>query len=102
MRNSQLVTVSLPREVLEQVDAAAAKERRSRSNFIRAALENSLTGQQRLDAPQAIADVGLEEANVPRERAPNATEIIAASSTEGHARLRALGEIAAGNRKVTT
>jgi metal-responsive CopG/Arc/MetJ family transcriptional regulator len=56
MRNSQLVTVSLPREVLEQVDAAAQKERRSRSNFIRAALEQSLTGAERLRELQAIAD----------------------------------------------
>ena len=103
MRNSQLVTVSLPPEVLEQIDAAAQRERRTRSNFIRTALERSLTGEGRMAALQAIADAGLADAaNATQERAPNPSQVVAESSADGHARLNALQKIAAGNRKAPT
>jgi metal-responsive CopG/Arc/MetJ family transcriptional regulator len=98
MKNSALVTVTLPREILDQVDAAAQKERRTRSNFIRTALERSLTGKDRLAALQAIADTGLEDyaADGNRERRPNATAVIADSCVEGRHRLAALDSIAKG------
>jgi predicted transcriptional regulator len=98
MKNSALVTVSLPREVLEQVDAAARQSERSRSYTVRKLLENALTGQERLDALKQIAAAGLEEeANKPREPVPNASEVIGKASVEGHRMLAAQQAIAAGN-----
>jgi metal-responsive CopG/Arc/MetJ family transcriptional regulator len=104
MKNSALVTVSLPRAVLDQVDAAAQKERRTRSNFIRTALERSLTGADRLAALQEIAAAGLEEYaadHAPRERPANPAQIVAEASTEGQRMLDAHRAIAAGNRRAT-
>ena len=60
-RNSQLVTVSLPRQVPRAGRRRCCEGAPVPVAIIRAALDKSLTGQQRLDAPQAIADVGLEE-----------------------------------------
>jgi hypothetical protein len=89
--------MSLRPATVAAVDAAAARRGWARSQIV----DLVLSGADCLDALQVIADVGLEayHAAHAREKAPNATETIAASSTEGHARLRAFDKIAAGNRK---
>jgi metal-responsive CopG/Arc/MetJ family transcriptional regulator len=46
----------IPGSLLEQVDQAARREDRSRSSFVRRALERAVIGQKSLEAPQAIAD----------------------------------------------
>lgn len=58
----------------------------------------AVDGKTQLAAHEAIAAAGLAdyaEAHS-RERARNPGEIVAASSSDGHARLRALNEIAKG------
>jgi Arc/MetJ-type ribon-helix-helix transcriptional regulator len=104
MRNSQLVTVSLPREILEQVDAAAQKDRRSRSNFIRDALENSLTAAGRVAALDAVTAQGLAQYDAAHKkvRPRNPAEIVAEASTDGQRLLDAHREIAAGSGKATS
>jgi predicted transcriptional regulator len=97
-RNLETISLTLRPETLRALDAAAQNERRSRSAFVDLTLERALTGQGRLEALQAIAEAGLADCATPRERAPNATEIIAASSTDGHRRLEALQKIATGGK----
>jgi uncharacterized protein (DUF1778 family) len=100
-RSTETISLTLRPATVKALDAAALGARRSRSQFVDLTLEKALTGKGRLEALQSIADAGLREyaAEHARERGPNATEVIAASSTEGFARLRALNEIAAPNRK---
>jgi predicted transcriptional regulator len=95
----KIVTISLPNELTNRIDQVASDSERSRSFVVRKLLENSLNAQDRVAALQAIADAEIEEANAPREGAPNATAVISESCVEGHRQLAALGEIAAGNRK---
>jgi predicted transcriptional regulator len=94
-------TYNLPDELTDRIGQVARDSERSRSFVVRKLLEQSLTGADRLRALEAVAAEGLAEfaAEHARERGPNPGQIIAASSTEGHARLRAFDEIAAGNRK---
>jgi predicted transcriptional regulator len=100
----RITTVNLPEELTDRIDQVARDSERSRSFVIRRLLETALTAQERLDALNALSAQGLAEYadNAKCARGPNATEIIAASSTEGHARLRALGEIAAGSSRKAT
>jgi predicted transcriptional regulator len=97
----RITTVNLPEELTDRIDQVARDSERSRSFVVRKLLEHSLTAADRLAALQAISDAGLEDYNAPRERAPNATEVIAESCADGRARLDALQKIAAGNRKGT-
>jgi metal-responsive CopG/Arc/MetJ family transcriptional regulator len=50
------VTVSLRTQTLKALDAAARKDRRSRSAFVDLTLERALSGSQRQAEPQAFAD----------------------------------------------
>jgi predicted transcriptional regulator len=98
----KITSVSLPDSLTDRIDEVARQSERSRSFVVRKLLEQSLTGADRLAALEQIAAAGLEEnaaERAARPRAPNATETIAESCIEGHARLRALNKIAAGNRK---
>jgi predicted transcriptional regulator len=98
----KITSISLPAELTDRIDQVARDSERSRSFVVRKLLESALTGQERLDALQALAATGLEDyANTPRERAPNATAVIAESCSDGRARLDALQKIAAANRKGT-
>jgi predicted transcriptional regulator len=94
-------TFNLPAELTDRIGQVARASDRSRSYVVRKLLEQSLTGQERLEALKALADAGLEDyaENAKRERAPNASEAIAESCVDGHARLASLQKIAAGNRK---
>jgi predicted transcriptional regulator len=95
----RITSVSLPDALTDRIDNVARQSDRSRSYVVRKLLENALTGEDRLAALQAIADAELEAHAAARPRAPNATEVISESSASGHAALRALNKIAAGNRK---
>jgi predicted transcriptional regulator len=95
-------SVALPSELTARIDSVARQSDRSRSYVVRKLLENALTGEDRLRALEAIAAAGLEANAAEREarvRGPNPGEVIAESSTDGHARLNAMKKIAAGNRK---
>jgi predicted transcriptional regulator len=94
----KITSVALPSDLTDDIDQVADDFERSRSFVVRRLLEHSLTGAQRLAALKAVSDEGLREyaANARRERPRNPGEIIAASSAEGHARLRAHNEIAKG------
>jgi predicted transcriptional regulator len=96
----KITSVALPAELAERIDQAARHADRSRSWIIRNLLERSLTGAQRLEALEAIADAGLADyaANATPEQAPNASEVIAESCADGRARLDALQKIAAGKK----
>jgi Arc/MetJ-type ribon-helix-helix transcriptional regulator len=96
----KITSVSLPTELTEKIDQVARDSERSRSFVVRKLLESALTGQERLDALQAIADAGPADyaANATRERGPNATAVIAESCADGRARLDALQKIAAGKK----
>jgi predicted transcriptional regulator len=94
----RITTVNLPEELTDRIDHVARASERSRSFVVRKLLEQSLTAADRLAALEAIADAGLEEANAPRERVSNATEVISESCVEGRRRLDALGEIAKGGK----
>ena len=89
----KITSVSLPTELTDKIDQAARRIDRSRSWVIRNLLENP---ESRLDALKQIADAGLEAYHAPRERAPNATDVIADSCDEGRRRLAALEKIAKG------
>jgi predicted transcriptional regulator len=97
----KITSVSLSHELTDRIDQVARESERSRSWLIRKMLERALTGEERLEALQAIADAEIEEANMPREKGPNATAVISESCVEGRRRLDALREIAAGNQKGT-
>jgi predicted transcriptional regulator len=94
----RITTVNLPDELHDRIDQVARDSERSRSFVVRKLLEHSLNAQDRLATLQAIADAELEDGNASRPLAPNATAVISGSCIEGHRRLAALGEIAAGNR----
>jgi predicted transcriptional regulator len=96
-----VIHVRAPADLVRRLDDIARGTDRTRNYIARKLLENSLTGADRLRALEAVAAEGLDAyaAEHARPKAPNATEVIAASSTEGFARLRALNEIAAPNRK---
>jgi hypothetical protein len=104
-RTTENVCLTLRPEIVRAVDAARGKGRdaKSRSQFVDLTLERALqiTGESRLAELEEIAAAGREEyaEGFKRPRAPNATEVIAEASVEGHARLRALNKIAAGNRR---
>jgi hypothetical protein len=100
-RSTTDVCLTLRPSTVQALDAAAQAARRSRSQTVDMLLSNALTGEDRLRALEAIAAAGLEAnaAARTREKAPNATEVISGSSASGHAALRALNKIAAGNRK---
>jgi predicted transcriptional regulator len=96
----KITSVSLPTGLTDRLDQVARDSERSRSFVVRKLLEHALTGQERLDALQAIADAGLEEnaaERAARVRGPHPGEVIAESSADGHARLNAMKKIA--NRK---
>jgi predicted transcriptional regulator len=98
----RITSVTLPDTLTDRIDGIARQSERSRSYVVRKLLEQSLTGEDRLHALEEIAAAGLAEnaaERAMRPRAPNATEVIAEASIEGHARLRALNKIAAGNRR---
>ncbi|WP_309400213.1 ribbon-helix-helix domain-containing protein [Cerasicoccus maritimus] len=40
------ISISLPQELIDRIDAAAAAENRNRSNFIATALDNSVPAKQ--------------------------------------------------------
>jgi predicted transcriptional regulator len=94
----KITSVALPADLTQRIDAVAKDADRSRSWVIRTLLERSMTGADRLRAFEEIASAGLEEyaANGTREKAPNATAVIAESCVEGRRRLAALDEIAKG------
>ena len=94
-------SVALPSDLTDRIDQVARQSERSRSYVVRKLLENALTGADRLHALEEIAATGLDEYAAPhaREPAPNPGQVIADTLTDGHARLRALNKIAAGNRK---
>lgn len=92
--------VRAPADLVRLIDGIAQATERTRNYVARKLLEQSLTGEDRMQALQAIAAAGLDDyaANAKRGRAPNATALIAEASVEGHARLRALNKIAKGAR----
>jgi Arc/MetJ-type ribon-helix-helix transcriptional regulator len=96
----KITSVSLPCQLTDKIDQVARHSDRSRSSVIRILLERSLTGASRLEALQAVADQGLEAYDAEHARAPgpNPGQVIADSSTDGHARLDALQKIAKGTR----
>lgn len=96
----KITSVALPDELTDRIDRVARDSERSRSFVVRKLLEQSLTGADRLAALEAISAEGLREydANSKRERAPNASEIMAESSTEGHERLATMQRIDQANR----
>jgi predicted transcriptional regulator len=98
----RITSVSLPDSLTERIDSVARQSDRSRSYVVRKLLEQSLTGEDRLRALEEIAAAGLEAnaaERAARVRGPNPGQVIAESSTDGHARLNAMKKIAAGNRK---
>jgi uncharacterized protein (DUF1778 family) len=102
-RTTETISLTLRPQTLKALDAAAQQQRRSRSQFVDLVLQGapSVTGETRLRDLQAIAAAGLAEYadDATRERAPNATALIADASTEGQRMLDAHRAIAAGNRK---
>ncbi|MGO9036433.1 MAG: ribbon-helix-helix protein, CopG family [Steroidobacteraceae bacterium] len=91
-------TFNLPAELTDKIGQIACDSERSRSYVVRKLLESALTGEERLEALKQIAAQGLEDANAPRERAPNATAVIANSCSDGRNRLDALQRIANGGK----
>jgi metal-responsive CopG/Arc/MetJ family transcriptional regulator len=72
MRPSETITISLPRDLAEQVDTLAAKEHRTRSELLREAFRRYLASQQRWDR---VLDRGVgaaEEAGLDSEAAVDA------------------------------
>jgi predicted transcriptional regulator len=96
-----VIHVRAPADLVRRIDNIAAATDRSRHYVARKLLENSLTGEDRLAALQAIADAELEASAAARtrEKAPNATQVISENSTAGHNAVRAHQAIAAGGRK---
>lgn len=96
----KITSVSLPDSLTDRIDQVARQSERSRSFVVRKLLEQSLTGADRVAALEGIAAAGLDAyaENARREPAPNPGKVIADSSTEGHARLRAHQKIARGAR----
>jgi predicted transcriptional regulator len=97
--NDTVLHVRAGADLVRRIDDIAQATDRSRHYVARKLLENSLTGEDRLAALQAIADAELEAHVATRPRAPNATAIAAAGSTAGHDAVRVHQKIAAGNRK---
>jgi hypothetical protein len=99
-RTTETISLTLRPETLRAVDAAAQSQRRSRSQFVDLTLERAMTGTGRLEALESIAAEGLREYSdaATRERAPNATAILAEASVEGRARLDAMQKIAKGSK----
>jgi predicted transcriptional regulator len=100
-QSDTVIHVRAGADLVRRIDDIAQAADRTRHYVARKLLERALTGEDRLHALEEIAAAGLEEfaANSNRPRAPNATEVIAAASTAGHAALLAHQRIAAGNRK---
>jgi hypothetical protein len=99
-RTKETVSLTLRPATIRAASAEAQAQRRSLSWFIDETLEAAMNGQGRLEALQAIADAGLAEYDqkASRKRGPNASEVIAADSIEGHRRLAALNKIAKAAR----
>jgi predicted transcriptional regulator len=96
----RITTVTLSDDLHNRVDQVARDSERSRSFVVRKLLERALTGEDRMTALKAIADAELEAGRSPRERAPNAGELL--DTTEGRARVQSLERIAAANMKKRT
>jgi predicted transcriptional regulator len=101
-QNDTVLHVRAGADLVRRIDDIAQATDRSRHYVARKLLEQSLTGEDRLAALQAIADAGLEAnaaERASRPRAPNATQDISENSIAGHNAARAHQKIAAGNRK---
>jgi metal-responsive CopG/Arc/MetJ family transcriptional regulator len=61
----KITSVSLPHELTDRIDQVARESERSRSWLIRKMLERALTGQERLEALQQIANAELEDHEMP-------------------------------------
>ena len=96
----KITSVALPDDLTDKIDQVARDSERSRSFVIRKMLEQSLTGEDRLKALEAIADAGLETyaQSHARELPANATAVIAQDSVEGHRRIGAMNKIATGHK----
>jgi hypothetical protein len=81
-RTYETISLTIRPETLRAVNAAAQSQKRSRSQFIDLTLERAMTGTGRLEALQSIADQGLADfaAEHAREKAPNASAVIAEAS----------------------
>jgi hypothetical protein len=100
-RSTTDICLTLRPSTVQAVDAAAQAVRRSRSQYIDMLLSKALTGKDRLHALEEIAADSREayHAAHTREKAPNATAVIAESCVEGRRRLDALNEIAKGAKR---
>jgi hypothetical protein len=97
-RTTLNVCLTLRPSTVQVLDTVAALRGWSRSQLV----DLALSGADRLDELQALADAGLAAnaaANANREKSPNATALISAASTAGHEAVRTHQKIAAGNRK---
>jgi hypothetical protein len=103
-------SISMPDDLDLAVIEAARRDGRKVSDWARRLIKrevgiaravDEVTGETRLADLEEIAAAGREEyaESFKREKSPNATEIIAGSSTDGHARLAALNKIAKGSRR---
>jgi predicted transcriptional regulator len=97
--NDTVLHVRAGADLVRRIDDIAQATDRSRHYVARKLLENSLTGEDRLAALQAIADAELEAHVATRPRAPNATQVVAENSTSGHAAVLTHQKIAQGTRK---
>jgi hypothetical protein len=84
--------------IAEDFVALASQKGLSPAQLLERLMRNAITGEARLNALKAYGAAQLEDGAKPRERGLNASEVIAASCTDGRARLSALQRIAAGNR----
>jgi len=67
MRPSQTVTVSLPPELAREVDRAARKEGRSRSEMFREALRQYLARRDRWDRIFSLGEQAAQRLNITEE-----------------------------------
>jgi metal-responsive CopG/Arc/MetJ family transcriptional regulator len=72
MRPSQTITISLPRDLAEQVDRLAAKEHRSRSELLREAFRRYLASQERWERIQERGAQAAHAAGLNSEAAVDA------------------------------
>jgi predicted transcriptional regulator len=96
-QSDSILHVRAPADLVRRIDDIARDTDRSRNYVARKLLEKSLTGADRVAALGAISAAEVAAANAPRERTPNASELIAESCTDGRARLDGLSTIARSN-----
>ena len=96
-QSDSILHVRAPADLVRRIDDIARDTDRSRNYVARKLLEKSLTGADRVAALGAISAAEVAAANAPRPRAPNASELIAESCTDGRARLDGLSTIARSN-----